>query len=141
MLSEDWLARQANFPAKYGTSLVGHDPFGRVGTVLRGNAVQRSFVYHGPSEEETYYVRTTPTSETSQVRKRVRDGLGRLIRVEEPATNGGGTRVTSYAYDALDRLVTVDMQDPVGQHQIRTFSYDGLGNIRLATEPESGTTT
>ena len=70
------------------------------------------------------------------------DGLGRLIRVDEP--DGGGNlgdttapvQPTSYTYDALNNLTEVN-QNP----QTRTFNYSSLSRLTSAILPEHGATT
>src|SRR2546425_1252462 len=64
-----------------------------------------------------------------------RDGLGRLIEVDEPDSSGNLTVATCYAYNLLNNVT----QAVLGS-QTRSFTYDGLGRATLATEPESGTT-
>jgi RHS repeat-associated protein len=74
----------------------------------------------------------TVTDQTSKQRKSVTDGLGRLIQVyEDPA---GLNYLTSYAYDTLDSLITVNQGA-----QTRSFVYDSLKRLSSATNPESGT--
>jgi len=73
----------------------------------------------------------TVTDQAGKQRKSVTDGLGRLIQVyEDPA---GLNYLTSYGYDVLDNLLTVN-QDT----QTRTFAYDSLKRLTSATNPESG---
>src|SRR6266511_49177 len=57
------------------------------------------------------------------------DALGRMVEVAEPDPGGDGTLssgalFTTYAYDALDRLVQVNQGD-----QTRSFRYDSLGRL------------
>ncbi len=79
-----------------------------------------------------------------------KDVLGRLVIVGEPAPAPApfGLR-TDYAYNVLDKLVTVAVGigtgDPAGTPapaapQVRTFTYDALGFLRSETHPEKGTT-
>ena len=55
------------------------------------------------------------------------------------ATNGGADAI--YSYDALDRMTKVDVTDGPIVVQSRTFEFDGLGRLRVAANPENGTTT
>ena len=64
------------------------------------------------------------------------DGLGRLVRVDEPVSGGGLTQQTSYSYNALDNLTQVTQGV-----QTRTFAYDSLSRLIESTNPESGTAT
>jgi RHS repeat-associated protein len=82
---------------------------------------------------------TTVTDQAGKVRRSVVDGLGRLIRVDEPNAAGAldsGTpptpiQPTHYTYDALGNLLTV-----VQGGQTRTFEYDSLSRLRSAKNPE-----
>lgn len=86
---------------------------------------------------------TTVTDQTSRVRRSVTDGLGRLVRVDEPDKdsgnlddgNGNPVQPTSYAYDVLGNLLTVTQ----GSQTPRSFSYDSLSRLGSASNPESGT--
>ena len=69
------------------------------------------------------------------------DGLGRLVRVDEPTGSNGNlgavgspNQATSYSYDALDNLTGVSQGS-----QRRTFVYDSLSQLTRAKNPESGT--
>ena len=69
------------------------------------------------------------------------DGLGRLVRVDEPTgsppalgTVGSPNQGTSYTYNALDNLTRVTQGS-----QTRTFAYDSLSRLASAANPESGT--
>lgn len=83
---------------------------------------------------------TIVTDQAGKVRRSKVDGLGRLIRVDEPsdAANTLGsqespTQATSYQYDALNNLTQV-MQGT----QPRNFGYSSLGRLLSASNPESG---
>src|SRR5690349_21893373 len=68
------------------------------------------------------------------------DGIGRLLRVDEPDANGslGATTApvqpTNYGYDVFGNLTSVTQG-----LQTRTFTYDSLSRLRTAINPESGT--
>ncbi len=86
---------------------------------------------------------TTVTDQAGNVRRSKTDGLGRLVRVDEPdaSTNNLGTAAspvqpTSYEYDVFGNLKTVAQGS-----QTRTFNYDSLSRLRSAVNPESGTST
>jgi len=88
---------------------------------------------------------TTVTDQALRKRRSVTDGLGRLIRVDEPKADTGELDVsgnpyqsTNYTYDTLDNLIQVQQ----GQQttQTRTFVYDSLKRLVSATNPEMGTT-
>jgi RHS repeat-associated protein len=58
-----------------------------------------------------------------------RDSLGRIAQLTE--TIGGTTSVTSYAYDAVDRLTGVQRSGVA----VESYSYDANGNRLTATFP------
>jgi RHS repeat-associated protein len=83
---------------------------------------------------------TTVTDQAGKVRRSKVDGLGRLLRVDEPDANGnlGPTanpvQPTDYQYDVFDNLKKVTQGA-----QVRNFTYDSLSRLRTAVNPESGT--
>ncbi|HKO42112.1 MAG TPA: hypothetical protein VJU84_02390, partial [Pyrinomonadaceae bacterium] len=83
---------------------------------------------------------TTVTDQAGKTRRSKVDGLGRLIRVDEPdssgnlGTTGAPTQPTSYVYDVAGNLKTVTQGV-----QTRTFVYSSLSRLASATNPESGT--
>lgn len=87
----------------------------------------------------TTYVGNAVTVLDQAVNKRrsVTDGLGRLIRVDEPDennnldVNGVPILSTNYAYDALGNLIQVTQ----GSQQ-RFFKYDSLSRLIRARNPE-----
>ena len=85
---------------------------------------------------------TTVTDPAGKKRRSRLDGLGRLVRVDEPtgspATLGSTAspnQATAYTYDALDNLTGVTQGS-----QTRSFTYDSLSRLTRATNPESGAT-
>jgi RHS repeat-associated protein len=100
------------------------DDLGRVKTVTTPDSAVVTTSHSGNT--------VTVTDQTGKVRKSVTDGLGRLVQVyEDPA---GLNYLTSYSYDTLDNLTTVNQGS-----QTRTFVYDSLKRLLSATNPESGT--
>ena len=83
---------------------------------------------------------TTATDPAGRKRRSRLDGLGRLVRVDEPNASGqlGSTgspnQATSYSYNALDNLTRVSQGS-----QTRIFAYDSLSRLTRAANPESGT--
>ena len=82
-------------------------------------------------------VRGRRTTETvlgtpSQVRQRISDGLGRLIRVVEDPS--GSNYTTDYGYNAAGRLLSVAQGT-----RTRSFTYATTGWLLSASNPESGT--
>ena len=84
---------------------------------------------------------TTVTDPAGKKRRSLLDGLGRLVRVDEPTgspgalgATGSPSQATSYSYNALDNLTRVTQGT-----QTRTFVYDSLSRLTSASNPESGT--
>jgi RHS repeat-associated protein len=76
----------------------------------------------------------TVTDQAEKQRKSVTDALGRLIQIYEAPNDPNYNYLTTYSYDALDNLTTVNQGS-----QTRTFVYDSLKRLSSATNPESGT--
>lgn len=83
---------------------------------------------------------TTVTDQAGKVRRSKVDGLGRLIRVDEPSdaantlgSQASPTQATNYQYNALGNLTLVTQGN-----QTRSFSYSSLGRLLSASNPESG---
>jgi YD repeat-containing protein len=82
----------------------------------------------------------TVEDQADKKRRSVTDSLGRLVRVDEPDSNGNlgdvgsPTQPTFYEYDLLGNLKTVTQGE-----QTRTFVYDSLSRLLSATNPEGGT--
>jgi RHS repeat-associated protein len=92
---------------------------------------------------------TTVADQAGKKRRSRVDGLGRLVRVDEPdaAGNLGSTSApvqpTDYTYNALDNLIQTSQtgvpnggSTPVAQN--RYFNYSSLGRLISANNPESG---
>jgi RHS repeat-associated protein len=75
---------------------------------------------------------STFTDEAGVARTNTIDGLDRLYSVQE----GCAGCLTTYTYDFGDHLATVTQGS-----QSRTFTYDALGRLGSAQNPESGTST
>ncbi len=96
----------------------------------------------------------TTTDQAGNKRRSVSNGIGQLIRLDEP--NAGGElgeigapyQPTNYSYDALDNLISVQQ---IGTSEVqcggvltyceqnRSFNYSGLSRLLSAQNPESGT--
>ncbi len=80
------------------------------------------------------------TDQAGKQRRSISSGLGELVRVDEPDDSGNlgtvasPTQPTNYSYDTLNNLVQVNQSV-----QVRTFGYDSLSRLKIATNPESGT--
>jgi RHS repeat-associated protein len=110
------------------------DPLGRVHKVTKPDGSATETAYAGLATMVTvsnirgvdaYGQGTWETVTTT----RVNDGLGRLVKVI-PRENSVSAK---YSYDELDNLVEVDFGGR------REFSFDHLGRLRRATNPENGT--
>jgi len=126
----------------YGYTETAYDALGRVLTVktFDGSGNSTGVVTTSYSGNTT-----TVTDQAGNKRRSIIDGLGRLIRVDEPDSSGNldsGTppqpvQPTSYLYDALGNLIQVNQ----GSQQ-RLFTYDSLSRLKTAKNPEqvSGST-
>lgn len=80
------------------------------------------------------------TDPVGRKKREVRDGLGRLIRVDEPSDNGNlgtitaPTQPTYYSYNVLD---TMTQSNQGGQ--LRSFQFDALMRLTSETTPEAST--
>jgi RHS repeat-associated protein len=74
---------------------------------------------------------TTVTDQAGKSRRSIADAVGRIVQViEDPSYLA---HLTIYSYDALDNLTAVQKGA-----QTRTFTYDSLGRLANAQNPESG---
>jgi YD repeat-containing protein len=77
----------------------------------------------------------TARDERGRQRRTTADVLGRLAKVEELNWDGSVYATTTYAYNALDNLTSINHAG-----QVRTLAYDGYGRLQTRTTPEQGTT-
>jgi RHS repeat-associated protein len=116
----------------YGYADTTYDGLGRVSTVTTSDGAVVTTSYSANT--------TTVTDQATRQRRSITDGLGRLLRIDEPDSTGSlgtvaaPTQPTSYAYDVLDDLTTVTQ----GTQPSRSFLYDSLRRLTDATNPESG---
>ena len=140
---------QAGSEESMGWSLSYADKTGKnaMTKTYAGAGVPAPFVSSGANTNLTGTVTTavdsnttTVTDQTGKQRRSITNGLGQLVRVDEPNDAGAlGTiaspnQATAYSYDTLGNLVTV-----VQGVQTRTFQYDSLSRLKQAVNPESGT--
>lgn len=78
----------------------------------------------------------TVADERGRSRRMTQDGTGRLVKTEELNIDGTVYATTSYTYDVLDNLLTINQGG-----RTRTFDYDGHGRLQSRTTPEQGETT
>lgn len=119
---------------------VKYDPYGR--EILRqdANGVPTTIVYGERTKSIT--VGELPDAMSTHF---AYDPAGRLIKVVDALSH-----VTTYAYDAADRILEVRQfsgctgsgpaTTGTGQAQVRTWTYDTLGRTILLDQPESGVT-
>lgn len=104
------------------------DPLGRVWQVIASDGSVTSYSYNGREKTEEKDI----DGEIALTRW-VYDAFGRVIAVDAPIGADA-----AYRYDWGDRLVRAEIGEP-GEIQARSFSYDALGRLRVATTPEGGT--
>jgi len=125
------LVARKSAPRFSGTAAVwtvfSHDPRGRVVQVLSpdGTTVRTAYA---PD-------RVTVTDARGNVRRKISDHYGRMVRAEE--INGAQTYVTRYTHDAADLLVRVT--NHLGH--VSQTSYDALGRKTQVQDPNMGTWT
>lgn len=123
---------RATSDSTYGYADTAYDALGRMRTVTTLDGAVVTTTYSGNS--------TTVTDQAGKTRRSITDGLGRLIRMDEPDSTGSlgtvasPTQPTSYVYDVLDDLTAVTQGS-----QTRSFTYDSLKRLKQAINPESGT--
>ncbi len=114
-----------------------YDSLNRPTQVTDQNGKVTSYTYNG-----NWTVTTDPVSVSTRV---VTDSLGRVSQFLEDYNfgNGGANLPTYYSYDPLGDLTAVFKCADSGcsSGQSRNFSYDQLGRLTQATNPESGTVT
>jgi len=79
---------------------------------------------------------TTVTDPAGKRKKFTYDAFGNLTQVAEPDAQGNLTVLTNYTYDTVGRLTDVWMN---GTAQHRQFTYNDLGQVTAASNPENGT--
>jgi RHS repeat-associated protein len=125
---------QVSSPYRSGDSVLwtttGYDLLGRVLTVTTPDNAVVSTAYSANQ--------TTVTDQAGKVRRSVMDGLGRLVRVDEPDANNSlgsvdsPSQPTSYTYDVLGNLTQVNQGS-----QTRRFTYSSLSRLTSASNPEA----
>jgi YD repeat-containing protein len=124
----------------YGITSYVYDGLGRTCVVVPpdGTAVAGSVCPASQPSNDVFTTyagnQTTVTDQQGITRKSQTDGLGRLTNVWEAPS--GVNFQTTYAYDALDDLVSVVQ----GSSHNRSFIYDSLKHLTSSLNPETGTT-
>ncbi len=120
---------QTSNPYRSGTPVWttnSYDALSRITSITTPDSQKVTTLYSGNA--------TVVNDQAGRKRRSEGDALGRLVRVCE--NDDCLNLETSYTYDALDNLTGVSQRV-----QSRSFSYDNLGRLTSATNPESGTTT
>lgn len=116
-----------------------------------------SVTFPDASKIQTEYlgIYTTATDQAGKQRRQKTDALGRVVRVDEPNSDGSLGSVdapmqpTFYQYDSYGHLVTVsqgmaqaglDPENPNSYLQHRYFKYDGLGRLTNEKQVEQAGT-
>jgi len=109
-----------------------YDPLGRTVSVILPDTSVMQTSYQG--------VYTTVTDQAGQQRRQKTDGLGRVVRLDEPDSNGslGGVdtaaQSTTYDYDSQGNLVHIAQGSNPVQH--RYFKYDALCRLTYERQVE-----
>lgn len=91
----------------------------------------------GTVTSETDSTATTVTDQAGKLRRSITNGLGQLVRVDEPnSSNQLGSvsspnQATNYSYNTLGKMVRVEQGS-----QNRYFMYDSLGRTLRIRQPE-----
>ncbi len=106
-----------------------YDGLGRVTAVIRPGGATSTTVYSGD--------KVTVTDAAGKKRELTYDALGQLTKVVEDPT-GSLNYVTEYSYNTIGKLTQVLQKGTggAGTQQTRTFSYDSLGRLLSADNPE-----
>jgi RHS repeat-associated protein len=108
----------------WGTTSFSYDALGRTTLVTEPDLSTKQTSYAGKV--------TTAIDETGNTQQLVADGLNRLAQViDDPA---GLNYQTTYAYDALDDRTSVNQ----GGSRLRSYGYDSLGRLVSSSDPEAG---
>ena len=118
----------------YGMTAYSYDPLGRKSGQTKPDGSTLSWSY--PNNVVIF------TDANSIISERASDALGRLTGVLEPNASGlSASPQTTYTYNALDKLTAVTQNGVLAgeQPRMRSFTYDSLGRLLTATNPETGT--
>lgn len=119
--------------AGWAWSSAEHDWMSRPTKIINPDGTTREASYSGCgcADGET----TTTTDESGRAQKLTKDAFGRLVRVDELNWDGTVYGTTDYAYNALNKGVTINQSG-----QLRTWKYDGYGRTAAEITPEQGKT-
>lgn len=113
-------------------TLLQYDPFGRVTTTTAPDGSVVTTAYTGARQTARSVSVDGQLSTTTETY----DGQGRLASVVEPIA-GTDSTTAQYTYDVSGKIATVT-QTATGTStsQLRTFTYDGAGQLTAETMPE-----
>jgi len=111
-----------------------YDQLGRVLSVTTPDSATSTVDYQANSSTGTM-LQVTTTDPSQKSRIVAYDALGRIKQASDNPTDN--TYTVTYKYDTLDNLTGVTQN---GMTNDRTFTYDSVGRLRTAFNPESGTT-
>ncbi len=110
-----------------------------VWTVFTYDGTDRPLATTAPDGSVVQYAytnnQTTVTDQAGNPRRYTYDGVGHLVQVEEPNPTLSSPMVTTYADNAIDKMV-----QPNQSGNVRTWLSDSLGRLTSQTLPESGGT-
>ena len=129
------------------TEVLSYDALGRTTSVrLQDNTtVSTEFSVFTTTPANFNKTFVTVTDQASKKRRQVADSLGRIVRVDEPDTNGNlgavdaPTQPTSYEYDGNDNLKKVIQSDGTTTQE-RLFKYDSLSRLTHERQVEANPT-
>ena len=134
-----------------GTTSFAYDALGRKITQMQPDGTTLQWCYDGIATSGIANCPGNASSvpgiwvdsydEVGNHRQHVFDALGRLLAVVEPNASNNLAAETDYAFDALNNLSRVDQYagKPGSADAVRGFSYDLLGRLLSAYNPETGT--
>lgn len=100
-----------------------YDALGRQTTVTLPDSQTARTSYNGNS--------ITTTDQVNRKMQQIKDGLGRLVTVNEQDSSGALTQATSYTYNALCQLTQINQGN-----QLRSYKYDALSRLLYEKIPE-----
>lgn len=134
-VAEAFTHESATLPTVRSPTIVGqsleYDAFGRtIRQILpTGDGKSVSFAAFSVTVNADDMAPVTSTS----------DGLGRILRTQRTIANAGGVGSTTESvdatYDGAGRILAMSLQDGAVEH---TFSYDSLGRLIFADDPDIG---
>ena len=119
------------------TEVTQFDALGRVLQAKLPDDTVVSTAFNSVADTPAGFNRTfaTMTDQAGKKRRQLADALGRIVRVDEPGTNGdlgsvsSPVQPTDYEFDGNDNLTKVTQSVPGGVTQERVFIYDSLSRL------------